>query len=58
MLGSGTSLAWVDEGLRSIQSYVVSHAGKFLGKVIDNLGETICARICNWFNQVANLRDP
>ena len=43
---------------RSIEGHVVSQGGKFLSKVVDNLGKAICARICNWLDQVADLRDP
>jgi hypothetical protein len=42
----------------SIESYVVSQGGKFLSNMVDNLSEAIRARICNWLDQVADLRDP
>jgi hypothetical protein len=31
----------------------MTQVDKFLGKVIDDLGKTICARVCDWCNEIA-----
>ena len=42
---------------RGVKGYVVTQVYKFLSKDIDDLGKTICARVCNGCNEIADLRD-